>query len=157
MSMDDIHREVLRVFADACTPRTQGLIGRRGYCPPADVFFEGSTEEVVVRLELPGVERDDINLLVDRRQLAVMGERLFPVAEGRTYQQVELDYGHFERRIRLNVDIDPDKTTASYEHGILEVRLALAHTETGVCRVPIRSEREVVDSATGGADGEGEA
>jgi HSP20 family molecular chaperone IbpA len=156
VSMDDIHREVLRVFADACTPRAQRPLGVQGYCPPADVFYEACTDEVVARFELPGVELDDINLLVDRRQLEIKGERRFPVAEGRSYQQVELDYGGFVRRIRLSVDIDPDKTSATYEHGILEVRLALAESERGASRIPIRSTREA-DTRGDGDEGEREA
>jgi HSP20 family protein len=142
LSIDDIHKEVLRVFADACTPRSQRPLGLQGYCPPADVFYESATDEVVVRFELPGVQRDDINLFVDRRQLVIKGERRFPVAAGRSYQQVELDYGGFERRIRLSIDIDPDNTTATYEHGILEVRLALAETDRGACRIHIRTGQE---------------
>lgn len=142
MARDDMHREVLRVFADACTPRAQRPIGKLGYCPPADVFYEAKTGEVVVRFELPGVHRKDIDLFVDRRQLSVSGERRFPVASGRSYQQVEFDYGPFERRIRLGVDIDPDRTTATYEHGILEVRLALAEVEQTACHIPITCEQD---------------
>lgn len=142
MARDQLHRELLKVFADACTPRAPRPIGKHGYCPPADVFYESASDEVVVRFELPGLERDEINLFVDRRELTVRGERRFPVAEGRSYQQVELDYGTFERRIRLGVDVDPDKTTASYGHGILEVRLALAPVTSTTCQVPITSERD---------------
>lgn len=142
MTQDDFHREVLRVFADACTPRAQRPIGKLGYCPPADVFFEAQTDEVVVRFELPGIDRDEIDLFVDRRQLVVSGERQFPVAPGRSYQQVEFDYGPFERRIRLGVDIDPDKTSATYEHGILEVRLALTDAGSGACHIPITCESD---------------
>jgi len=137
VARDDLHRELLRVFADACTPRAPRPIGKHGYCPPADVFYEAAGDEVVVRFELPGLERDEINLFVERRELLVRGERRFPVAESRSYQQVELDYGSFERRIRLAVDVDPDKTVATYDHGILEVRLALAPVETASRQVPI--------------------
>jgi HSP20 family protein len=136
---DDLHNEVLRVFNDACSVRTQRPVSQQGFCPPADVYFEGELDEIVVRLEVPGLDRDNISLLVDRRQLIVSGERRFPVGEGRSYQQVELDYGPFERRLRFTVDIDADRTTASYEHGILEVRLALAPGDRGICQVPIRT------------------
>lgn len=142
MSIDDIHSEVLRVFNDACTTRAQRPVSAHGYCPPADVYYESDTGEIIARVEVPGMERDDINLFVDRRQVIVRGERPFPVSEGRSYQQVELDYGPFERRLRFAVDIDPDKTAATYEQGVLEVRLGLADHERGVCQIPIRGERE---------------
>jgi HSP20 family protein len=143
VSIDDIHNEVLRVFNDACSARAQRPMTHRGYCPPADVFYEADTDEIVVRLELPGMDREDIDLLVDSRQIVVRGERRFPVARGRSYQQVELDYGPFERRLRLAVDIDPERTNATYEAGILEIRLGLAPREREVAQIKIRSERDL--------------
>jgi HSP20 family protein len=142
VSIDDLENEVLRVFNDACSARAQRPVTHRGYCPPADVYFEAESGRIVVRFEVPGLERDEINLLVDRRQVVVRGERRFPRASTRSYQQVELDYGPFERRLRLAVDIDPDNTTASYDNGILEVHLALAQSEHEVSQIPIRSERD---------------
>ena len=142
MSIDDLENEVLRVFNDACSARAQRPVTHRGYCPPADVYFESESGQIVVRFEVPGVDREEINLLVDRRQVVVRGERRFPRAATRSYQQVELDYGPFERRLRLAVDIDPDNTTASYDNGILEVHLALAQREHEVSQIRIRSERD---------------
>ena len=84
----------------------------------------------------------DIELLVDRRELVVRGERTFQTKEGRVYQQVEMDYGPFERRVRLMVDVDPEVTTATYEAGILEVRITL--TPQGGARK--------IDIQTGGGD-----
>ena len=95
-----------------------------------------------MRFDLPGVVMSDIELLVDRRELVVRGERSFQTKEGRVYQQVEMDYGPFERRVRLMVDVDPEVTTATYEAGILEVRLTL--TPQGGARK--------IDIQTGGGD-----
>lgn len=142
MSIDDFENEVLRVFNDACSARAQRPATHRGYCPPADVYFESDSGQIIVRFEVPGLDRSEINLLVDRRQVVVRGERRFPRASNRSYQQVELDYGPFERRLRLAVDIDPDNTAATYDNGILEVRLALAQREHEVSQIPIRSERD---------------
>jgi HSP20 family molecular chaperone IbpA len=142
VSIDDLENEVLRVFNDACSARAQRPVTHRGYCPPADVYFESDSGQIIVRFEIPGLDRDEINLLVDRRQIVVRGERRFPRASTRSYQQVELDYGPFERRLRLAVDINPDNTAATYDNGILEVRLALAQREHEVSQIPIRSERD---------------
>jgi HSP20 family molecular chaperone IbpA len=142
VSIDDFENEVLRVFNDACSARAQRPVTHRGYCPPADVYFESDSGQIIVRFEVPGLDRSEINLLVDRRQVVVRGERRFPRASNRSYQQVELDYGPFERRLRLAVDIDPDNTAATYDNGILEVRLALAQREHEVSQIPIRSERD---------------
>jgi HSP20 family protein len=94
-----------------------------------------------VRFELPGMERGDIELYIDRRELVVRGDRTFPNAGGRVYQQVEMDYGPFERHVRLMVDVDPDSSSATYEAGILEVRLALSERERAR-RIQITSTEE---------------
>ena len=92
-----------------------------------------------MRFDLAGMAMGDIELLVDRRELVVRGERTFPTREGRVYQQVEMDYGPFERRVRLMVDVDPEVTTATYESGVLEVRLTLTAQEPGARKIDIQT------------------
>jgi HSP20 family protein len=141
VDIDDLHSDVLRAFDDICAVRGRQQRGGSGFRPLADAFYEDASRQVVVRFELPGMDRDEISLLVDRRQLTVRGERRFPVGEGRIYQQVEMDYGPFERRIRLTVDVDPEATTATYEAGVLEVRLTLIERE-GARQIKINAEAE---------------
>jgi len=134
---DRMHGDILRAFADSCAIASrQRYFGGR-YSPAADAFFDERTRELVARFELPGVSLEEIELLVDRRELVVRGERSFVTAEGRVYQQVEMDYGPFERRVRITVDVDPEATTATYEAGILEVRMALAERGGGARRIDI--------------------
>ena len=106
MDVEKLHNEVLRAFNDSCVIATRQYSGR-GFRPAADAYFEEDTREIVVRFDLAGMAMSDIELLVDRRELVVRGERTFPTREGRVYQQVEMDYGHFERRVRLMIDVDP--------------------------------------------------
>ena len=56
----------------------------------------------------------------------VAGERRRPKIEGAQYQQMELDYGTFQRQIRLGEPIDVDATTATYERGLLRLVLPIA-------------------------------
>ncbi len=139
MDLEDMHNEVLRAFNDSCVIATRHQHRGRGFRPKADAFYQEGSREIVVRFDLPGMALDDIELLVDRRELVVRGERRFPGGEGRVYQQVEMDYGPFERRVRLMVDVDPDVTTATYEAGILEVRLSLVEQETGARKIDIQT------------------
>ena len=141
MDFEEMHNDVLRAFNDSCVIATRQFSGR-GFRPAADAYFEEDTREIVVRFDLPGVAMSEIELLVDRRELVVRGERSFQTKEGRIYQQVEMDYGPFERRVRLMVDVDPEVTTATNEAGILEVRLTL--TPQGGARK--------IDIQTGGGD-----
>ncbi len=139
MDFEEMHNDVLRAFNDSCVIATRQQYRGRGFRPAADAFYQEATREIVVRFELSGMALDDIELLVDRRELVVRGERSFPGGEGRVYQQVEMDYGPFERRVRLMVDVDPDVTTATYEAGVLEVRLTLAERETGARKIDIQT------------------
>ena len=142
MDVDKMHDEVLRAFNDSCLISSRHQHRGRGFIPTADVFFEEPTREIVVRFELPGMERDDIELFVERREIVVRGERAFPGGEGRVYQQVEMDYGPFERRVRLMVDVDPESTTATYEAGVLEVRLTLVDRDTSLRKIPITTAED---------------
>jgi len=136
VDVEKLHNEVLRAFNDSCVIATRQFSGG-GFRPLADAYFEEDTREIVVRFDLPGMAMEDIELLVDRRELVVRGERAFQTREGRIYQQVEMDYGPFERRVRLMVDVDPEVTTAIYEAGILEVRLILTPQEKGARKIDI--------------------
>ena len=133
-----MHSEILRAFNDSCElrPRQRYFGGR--FSPAADAYVDERSHELVARFELPGVSLADIELTVDSRELVVRGERAFASGEGRVYQQVEMDYGAFERRLRVVVDIDPEVTTATYEAGILEVRMALVERAAGAHKIDIR-------------------
>jgi HSP20 family protein len=139
VDVEKLHNEVLRAFNDSCVIASRQQYRGRGFRPAADAYFEEDTREIVVRFDLAGMTMSDIELLVDRRELIVRGERTFPTREGRVYQQVEMDYGPFERRVRLMVDVDPDVTTATYEAGVLEVRLTLTERDQGARKIDIRT------------------
>jgi HSP20 family protein len=94
----------------------------RSWSPAVDVFERESA--LVVRAELPGVERQDIHVRVDDRVLVIEGERKreAEIEEG-TVHRVERSYGRFVRRFRLADTIDVSKIAAGYKNGILEVKL----------------------------------
>ena len=68
--------------------------------------------------------------------LVVAGERCRPPGEGR-YQQMEIDYGPFERRISLDEPVDTAAATARYEHGMLTIELPIVETAPQQTRVAI--------------------
>lgn len=140
MDQEKAQGDVLRAFNEAFLVRGKQYPSRPGFVPLADVFFEEGSREIVVRFELPGLARDDIQLYVERRQITVRGRREFAGGERRVYQQVEMDYGEFERRIRLTVDVDVERCQAVYEAGVLEVRLPLLAHDTKAQQVEIKVE-----------------
>lgn len=81
-------------------------------------------DEVVVRLEAPGMEADGFDLEVVDDLLVVRGEKQVQSRSSHgNYHIMECAYGAFERAIPLPAAVDPDHTRASYRHGVLEVVL----------------------------------
>jgi len=53
----------------------------------------------------------------------IAGERVRPQLPGRVYQQMEIEYGAFQRQVRLVEDVDPERARARFEHGVLTIEL----------------------------------
>jgi HSP20 family protein len=115
------------------------VYGRRrvAFAPSVDVFYEGDPPRAVVHVELPGVSREDVTVEVLGRELLLTGVRRPPRAEGRLYQQIEIEHGAFERRIPLGADVDPSATNASFRDGVLEITLPLVRPSRRTRKVPI--------------------
>ena len=94
------------------------------FTPAAEVVKDG--DDAVVRLELAGVDVDkDVNVELDRGRLVIHGERRDEHAEqkdGRTVREVR--YGSFRRSFRLPAHVTGDAISASYDAGVLTVRVA---------------------------------
>jgi HSP20 family protein len=138
--VDDLRGEIQELFADLWqVPRFSGM--RHGFRPQCDCFRTDDPPALHVVLELPGVDSDAIELVVSSRALIVAGARERPNVPGARYEQMELEYGAFRRQIELGDDVDPERTTAKYEHGILRVVMPLAGRAPQRARVPIEVER----------------
>jgi len=88
--------------------------------PVVDIFEEKDT--IVIKAELPGVDKKDINIDVKGRVLTLKGERSAEneVKEDNYYRR-ERTYGRFERAFTLPVEVDPDKIKADYKDGVLKI------------------------------------
>ena len=105
-------------------PRFAGV--RSGFRPAVDCFFTEDPPELVIVVELAGVDPGSIELSVEERALTVSGSRARPRVAGQVYQQAEIEYGHFERRIPLGQEIDAAAASAAYEAGLLKITLPIA-------------------------------
>jgi HSP20 family protein len=99
----------------------RGDVGNGDYIPALDVS-EGENE-VVVKAEIPGVEKEDIKVSVKDDVLTISGEKKQEEREeGENWQRVERSYGAFKRELSLP-SVDNQRVEATYRDGILEVRL----------------------------------
>ena len=99
---------------------------RRGFRPAVDVSRTVDPPLVTVVCDVAGVDPADIQLSLSDGVLTITGIRRRPAADRVQYQQVELDYGPFERRIPVGDDIAADGSEATYERGLLTVVLPVA-------------------------------
>ncbi len=94
----------------------------RVWAPAVDVYE--TAKEVVVLVELAGVKQDEIHISIKGNTMVVTGIREDVSTRSRkTYHQIEIITGPFERGIVLPAPVDPDKAEASYKDGLLEVVL----------------------------------
>jgi HSP20 family protein len=128
--------ELLGDFWDQAGNRQRRQVA--AFVPRVDVYYCGqdAPQKAVVKVELPGIELEAVNLEVRGRTLVISGERPVRDTEGRTYQQVELPSGPFRRVVELSVDVNADQAQATYEDGILRVELP-ARLPQAARQVPI--------------------
>jgi HSP20 family protein len=123
--IDRLQGEIEELFADLWqVPRFAGM--RSGFRPAVDCYVTQDPPQLVVVVELAGVDPGSIELAVEDRALTIAGSRARPRVPGQVYQQAEIEYGRFERRIPLEQDIDAGAASAAYEAGMLRITLPLA-------------------------------
>ena len=124
--LSSLQQEMNRLFTTMFeTPGAgngNGAGGPRRWMPAMDLVETG--DHFVLRADLPGMTEDDIAIEVEDRTLTISGERK---AEHEVRQEgfhrVERSFGHFSRSLSLPEGVDPDAVTASFDKGVLEVRV----------------------------------
>ena len=95
-----------------------------GWTPALDLYQ--NNDNVVVRVELPGMRKEDIEISLQDGMLTISGERKSETAEGDKAERTERYVGKFRRSISLPTQVDASKVTATYRDGILTVTLPKA-------------------------------
>ena len=93
-----------------------------GWMPPVDVLED--KDAVQISVELPGVKADDVKISLENSVLTIRGEKR-QTAEEKTehVHRYERSYGVFERSFTVPTSVDADHIQASYDLGVLTVRL----------------------------------
>jgi HSP20 family protein len=90
--------------------------------PSVDVFEE--KDEVVVKAELPGMSKEDIDVKVTDDVITISGEKKKEEkVEKKNYYRMERSYGSFIRSLRLPAEVQTEKASAKFKEGILEIRI----------------------------------
>lgn len=101
-------------------------LGLVGWDLAADVYKEGNN--IIVNMQLPGIEADKYDVLVEDGMLVVKGSRdKETVTEDKDYYRKEIHRGNFERRVMLPEEsLATDKLTTSKENGVLKISIPKA-------------------------------
>jgi len=91
------------------------------WAPAVDVAEE--KDKILVRVEVPGMNENDLKIHFEDGLLSVSGERQFERKEDRNYHRIERTYGTFTRTFSLPRTVDPNAIAANYRDGILEIEI----------------------------------
>jgi HSP20 family protein len=138
-----LQREVDKMFLELLSGERVHRYGKACFRPPADVYFDKRQNAVVVKLELPGVDPDQVSLEVGDNILRVSGTRSDQRHPDAVYQQMEITYGRFERAVMLPPEVDATKASATYNTGYLEIVLPIRpRSVSSRIRITQKNERE---------------
>lgn len=116
--VDDVFERFFRGMGETGSPRAWA----GGYSVPTDIFH--TDDRLIVRMDLPGVSADDVEVTVQDNNLVVNGKRDFPFdADSVRYVRRGTFYGDFTQKVSLGRGLDTDKIGARFDNGVLELSI----------------------------------
>ena len=117
-----VPRDLGRLMDDVFGGGWEGAETLRQWLPATDV--SETPESVTLRLEVPGLNRDQIKIAVENNMLTVRGEKTQETSsENETFRRTERSFGSFERSFSLPAYVDTDHVQASLQDGVLSITL----------------------------------
>ena len=93
------------------------------FVPAVDIYEDA--KQVVLKLEVPGIDQKDLDIRVENHTLTVKGERKFEAEEKeQNFHRIERHYGSFFRAFTLPTSVDTENVKAGYHAGVLKLELA---------------------------------
>jgi HSP20 family protein len=112
------------IFSDFARPEgeTESL-AMGSFIPPVDVYED--KDQLTLKLEVPGIPQENLDVRVENQTLTVRGERKFEKDEKEeNFHRIERRYGTFTRSFTLPQTVDTNSVKASYQNGVLSIHLA---------------------------------
>jgi HSP20 family protein len=129
---DEMNKLFDSIRKKGVTTRTE----RTDWTPPLDVLE--TDENILVKVEIPGVEPKDIDISISGNTLTIKGEKKAEKEEtGKNYHFVERSYGNFSGSIVLPTSVKFEHAKAEYKKGILEITLPKS-VKSEVKKIPVK-------------------
>src|SRR5918992_1019633 len=114
-SMQD---RINRIFGEAYLRNDDDVLNRGDWRPPVDIY-ENDQHEIVLRAELPGLKREDLDIRVENNTLTLSGERKREAeVKQESYHRVERSYGAFSRSFSLPATVNTEQVSATFTDGV---------------------------------------
>jgi HSP20 family protein len=118
-----LQNRVNSIFQDYGRPSEDELTTTGNFVPAVDVYED--EHKIVLKLEIPGVSQDDVDIRLENNTLTVRGERKFEKEEKEeNFHRIERRYGSFSRSFTLPNSVDTENIRANYEQGVLNIELS---------------------------------
>lgn len=137
-----------RPLGDAWQRQPMGIgLGQPAWRPATDVVE--TANEVIVLVELPGIDHEQLDVLLYEDALIVEGERRLPAHAAGVYHAAEIRQGQVRLELPLPAPIDPEQVDARYERGLLEMRLVKQSVNPKNVSTPISTVVDAIPSGRG--------
>ncbi len=123
--LSEIHDRMNQLFDETFLPAraSEAATAAAMWSPAVDIYESG--DDIVLKAEIPGIDRDAVAVEVKDGILTLRGERKFEKEqEEENYHRIERSYGTFVRSFALPSSVDPEKVHAALKDGVLEVKLS---------------------------------
>jgi HSP20 family protein len=119
----DPFRELATFFENFSDVSAKDQLAAGTFVPPVDVYED--EHNLILKMEIPGINEEDLKVSLENNNLMVSGERKFEKEEKEeNFHRIERRFGSFTRTFRLPNTVDPEKVEAGYDKGILKLTLA---------------------------------
>lgn len=119
----NLQTQLNRIFEPFARMSVDEDLATGTWVPPVDVAE--TQETILVRAEVPGMKQEEIGIEFENGILTIKGERKLEKngGDGMTWHRVERTYGNFVRSFTLPRTVDPERISATYRDGVLEIEV----------------------------------
>src|SRR6266700_4233183 len=123
-AMQDRMNRVNRLFRESYSPEgPEEALTTTALAPPVDIYED--EHNIILKIEVPGIDEKDIDVSIQNNTLTVHGERKLEKEEKEeNFRRVERQYGSFTRSFTLPSSVDPGQVSAHCDKGVLKINLA---------------------------------
>ncbi len=123
----DLRKEIDTMFDNRFFGGMLQRFSDQSWAPIMDIVE--SEKDFTVKVELPGMKKEDIKINIENNILSIEGERKTESEEkGKTFHRIERSYGQFYRAVSLPKHVDDAKIKAEFNDGLLTITLPKAET-----------------------------